>query len=176
MGEDGLSKLLGRLMDLPEINDAEPAWRNLADRAMNELRLKTEVHMGLCPLLEADWSINQDEGVIKFATDDLEAVASVQIIGTYNTMDETWLWSWANSSIVPELQRDALRLRDFGLKQGFSWFAERKLGCTEEEAWELTAIGCQLCDSQCAYRGPAGDTLVFVTFGDLSLKRNRPSL
>jgi len=158
-------------MVLPAIDSANPDWRSLADRALEELRLKTEVHMGTWPLLESDWSVDQDTGTIVFTTDEVEAVAPVQIVGTYNSTDETWLWSWANSSIVPELQRDALRVQQGGSGFEFPWLAESKLSCTEEEAWELTAVACHLCEAQGAYRGPAGETLIFMTFGDVTLHR-----
>jgi hypothetical protein len=158
-------------MDVPSIDSMNPDWRSLTDRAMEELRLKTEAHMGTWPLLESDWSVDQDEGAIVFTTDEVEAVAPVQIIGTYNIADETWLWGWANSSIVPELQRDALRLQQSAVELGFPWLAERKLACSEDEAWEMTAVACHFCGAQGAYRGPAGDTLIFMTFGNVTLQR-----
>jgi len=158
-------------MVLPAIDCETPKWRALADRAMEELRLKTEAHMGTWPLVESDWSVDQDEGVIEFTTDEVAAVAPVQIIGTYNVADETWLWGWANSSIVPELQRDSLRLQESAVELGFPWLAEPRIACSEDEAWELTAVACHLCGGQGAYRGPAGETLIFMTFGNVTLQR-----
>lgn len=45
----------------------------------------------------------------------------------------------------------------------------RKLTCSEDEAWQLTALACKLNEAQGAYRGPAGTTLVFMTFGTVTL-------
>ena len=43
--------------------------------------------------------------------------------------------------------------------------------CTEEQAWEFTAVAARLGDANGAYRGPAGTTLVFMTFGQVSLSK-----
>jgi hypothetical protein len=47
----------------------------------------------------------------------------------------------------------------------------QKLECTEDEAWEFTALACKLGNAQGGYRGPMGPTLVFMTFGKVSLSK-----
>ena len=42
---------------------------------------------------------------------------------------------------------------------------------SEDEAWEFTALACQLCRAQGAYRGPAGTALVYMTFGEVTLSK-----
>ncbi|HFD3738453.1 TPA: DUF6882 domain-containing protein, partial [Pseudomonas aeruginosa] len=41
----------------------------------------------------------------------------------------------------------------------------------EYDAWQLTALACELNNQQGVYRGVAGHTLVFMTFGDVSLQQ-----
>jgi hypothetical protein len=142
----------------------------LLDESVEELRLKNEAHDAAWRLSEADWSIDQESGTVIFKlSDGLTAICPVQIIGTYNTLDATWLWSWANSSVVAALQQNALQVEEFGQKNGFEPLTIRKLACTEQQAWDLTALACKLCEAQGAYRGSVGDTLVFMTFGEVRL-------
>ncbi|HJQ31492.1 MAG TPA: hypothetical protein VJ866_04920 [Pyrinomonadaceae bacterium] len=42
---------------------------------------------------------------------------------------------------------------------------------TEEDAWAMTAPGVKLCGEQGAYRGPAGETKVFIAFGPVTMKK-----
>jgi hypothetical protein len=47
----------------------------------------------------------------------------------------------------------------------------RKLNCDEADCWEFTALACQLCKAEGAYRGPGGTTLVFMTFGKITMSK-----
>ena len=137
---------------------------------MEELRLKTAGHDGVWHLGECDWDVDQDAGTLIFTrAGGLTATCSVQIIGTYNTDDGTWLWGWDHPSVDPPLQEHAKRLRQYGEEHGIAALTTRKLECDEAEAWEFTALACKLCDAQGGYRGPAGSTLIFTTFDDVQL-------
>jgi hypothetical protein len=39
------------------------------------------------------------------------------------------------------------------------------------DAWRMTALANRLCGSNGAYRGPAGKTIVFMTFGEIQLEK-----
>jgi hypothetical protein len=47
--------------------------------------------------------------------------------------------------------------------------AQAKLSCDEAECWTIAAMACKLGGAQGAYRGPAGPTLVFMTFDQVRL-------
>jgi hypothetical protein len=143
--------------------------RTLIDRSVEELRLKTEAHDTAWQIGEAAWELDQDTGLITFTGDKLVATAPAQVIGTYNTDDGTWLWSWDNPSIEAKLQDHALKVREHGQQHNVAALTTRKLDCSEEQAWEWTALACHLSEAQGAYRGPAGSTLVFMTFGKVTL-------
>lgn len=154
-------------------NSDHPAFKFLLERSMNELQAKTAAHDASWHLAEADWSVDQDTGEIVFdAPNGVVATAPVQIIGTYNSIDGTWLWSWDNPSIEPELQSHALQVRDYGEKHEIDQLTTRKFACTEDDAWLLTALACKLCGAQGAYRGPADSTFIFMTFGAVSIQKN----
>jgi hypothetical protein len=151
----------------------------LLDRSMEELRIKTAAHDGAWQLGKADWDIDQDAGTIVFtAPNGVVATCPVQIIGTFNTEDDSWLWGWDHPSVDPALQEHAKLCRAYGERHGIDVLTSRKLqGSSEDDAWQLTALACKLADAQGGYRGPMGSTRVFVTFGAPSLskrKRGRP--
>src|SRR4029077_3575387 len=117
-----------------------------------ELRLKTQAHDAAWHLGEADWSVDQDQAQIVFDHKGITATAPVQIVGTFNSEDSTWLWGWDHPSVVPALQQHARRVREYGAEHGISQLTTRKLACTENQAWEFAALACKLCGAQGAYR------------------------
>lgn len=151
---------------------SEPSeFKTLLEQSMEELRLKTAAHDATWHLGEADWSVNQDEGTIVFSRQNgLTVTCPVQIIGTYNTQDSSWLWGWDHPSVTLPLQAHAHQLRAYGQAHQIARLTTQKLSCTEAEAWEFTALACKLCDAQGGYRGPAGHVRVFMTFGTVSLR------
>ena len=149
------------------------ALRAEIEKAMNGLAAATAAHDGTWHLGQADWTLDQDVGDLVFTTPGIRAVAPAQIIGTYSTQDGTWLWGWDHASVVPALAEHARRVRAYGEEHGYERLTTQKLACTEHEAWELTALAFLLCRANGAYRGPAGPTLVFMTFGEVRLSKPR---
>ena len=149
-----------------------PALEPQVEKAMHHLQALTTGHDAAWQIGKADWSVDQDEGTIVFTTPSgMQAVAPVQIIGTYNTQDGSWLWGWDNPSVAEPLAAHAKKVHAYGQKNGFEVLTTRKLQCPEEQCWELTALAAMLCGAQGAYRGPAGDARVFFTFGNVTLSR-----
>jgi hypothetical protein len=150
--------------------DGQSEYDLLAQRSEEELRVRTAAHDGAWRLSEADWHIEQDAGVIEFArSDGIMARAPVQIVGTFNVDERTWLWSWDNSTILPALRQHAQIVRDYGVKHRIERLTMRKFESSLEEAWRFAAVACKLADAQGAYCGPADSTRVFMTFGAISL-------
>jgi hypothetical protein len=151
------------------MGDAE--YRALLDRSMEELRLKTGAHDAGWGLGAADWAVDQDTGLITFTGKKMVATAPAQIIATYNTQDGTWLWGWDHPSVADDMAEHARQVYEYGEQHGLTDLTTRKLECSEDEAWELTALACHLCGAQGAYRGPAGTAVVFLTFGKVTLSQ-----
>ena len=143
-------------------------------RAMEELRIKTASFDRLFQLGRADWQLDQDTGIIEFTSPKgLVATAPAQIVGSFNLDDKTWLWSWDNPSVEPALTAHAKLTQRYGQQRGIPELTTRKMVTTEEKAWEMTALTCKLGGYQGAYRGPAGQTMVFITFGDVQLQKQK---
>ncbi len=141
-------------------------------RGMEELRLKTVINIRLFQMDKAFWAVDQETGVITFTSPDgLIATAPAQIVGSFNTADNAWLWAWDNPSVFPKLRQHANLTREYGKIRKIQEFTTAKFTTTEEKCWEFTALACKLGDGQGAYRGPAGDTKVFITFGAVTLQK-----
>lgn len=111
------------------------------DKAMAALEILTGAHDRMWQIGQADWSVDQDVGTIVFnSPNGMIATAPVQIIGTYNTQDGTWLWGWDNPSLEPALTEHARKLRAYGQKRGYEVLTTRKLTCPEEQGLSLIHI------------------------------------
>lgn len=119
---------------------------------------------------EVTWDADQDTGRIRFTFKDGRiAEADFQIVGTYNTLDGTFLWGWDHPSVGKPLRKHAELAKEFGLKHALANFTQRKVECSKEQAWEFTAVAARLGKATGTYRGPAGTALVYMTFGKVQL-------
>jgi hypothetical protein len=144
----------------------------LLARSKEELAIQTRTHDNIFQLGTAAWSADLAAGTIEFTSSNgVKATASLQIIGTFNTEDSTWLWAWANNSIPSTLCNHANALKQYGEAHGVERFITRKLQCLESEAWEFTAVANKLGSGQGAYRGPDGSAFVFMTFSNVKVQR-----
>jgi hypothetical protein len=150
---------------------SEQEYSTLINSSIEELKLKTAGHQAAWGFGKFDrWSMNLDEGILIFSNlDGTTARCPAQIIGTFDSQDNTWLWSWDNPSVPDRLKKDALQVRNYGGQHGLTRLTTAKWPATESNAWEMTALATRLCGAEGAYRGPAGETFVFITFGKVEL-------
>lgn len=143
--------------------------------AWEELKLKQHANTSAWGLGTTDrWDIDLDAGVIKFSNaDGFTVVGSVQVIGTYNTLDGTWLWGWDHPSVSPPQARAACLARDFGKDYDLGPYTTRSLDCSEDDAWRFTALALYLSAGAGAYRGPAGSTYIYMTFSEVKIMQAR---
>ncbi|TGX55257.1 hypothetical protein E5A73_06275 [Sphingomonas gei] len=136
------------------------------------MQLKTEAAMGLWGLGSGEsWAADLEAGTITFVNArGWEITAPVQVVGTLNTTDGTWLWGWDHPSVPAPVSGHAGLVRDFGAKHGLEALTTRMIEASEADGWTFAALACYLAGAQGAYRGPAGDALVFMTYGEVSIR------
>lgn len=135
----------------------------------------TEIHSNTWHLGEEDnWNVDQEVGTLELDfADGTVATAPVQLIGTYNDEDGSFLWGWDHPSIEPELQKTAHLVKAFAEKHNFEELLDRKVTCSEERAWEYTALAMRISEANCAYRAEASPgTIVFMNFGEVALSKD----
>ena len=141
--------------------------------AREGLALQTSTHAATWHLgQESNWAADLDAGTITFnLPDGVTAVAPIQVVGTYNASDSTFLWGWDHPSVPLPLRRHAQLAKDWGRENRLANFTTRLVPCSEEEAWGFVAVANRLATSNGVYRGPAGVSRVFMTFGEVKLER-----
>ena len=163
-----LNRLFGRKNKLPY----PPALASQVAGGMESLKVLMSIHDRLFQISKAGWSVNQDAGTIIFTSPaGVRAIAPVQIIGTYNTQDGTWLWGWDHPSVEGPLAKHAKDLFAYGQENNFELLTNRKLTCPEEQCLELAALACMVCNAQGVYCGEAGTAKIFFAFGKVSLNK-----
>lgn len=142
-------------------------------QSMEGLRLQTAAHSSTWHLgQEQQWHVDQDTATIEFRfADGTVATAPVQIVGTFDPMDSTFLWGWDHPSIDSSLRVHAELVRDYGQRHNVARFTTRKLVCTEQQAWEFAAVAVRLGHANGGYRANSGGPWVYMTFGEITLKK-----
>lgn len=117
----------------------------------------------------ASWTVDQQAGVIRWSFPDKEVEAPVQIIGSHDPRAGSWLWAWANESVVPPLRRDAERARAWGEANGQASLTVPRIDADEATAMLLTTVVFRMANASGFYRGPAGPSVVYMTFGVVTI-------
>lgn len=165
-----LAQRLGSLGAEVQLDDpaAGTPGHALLAQAMEWLRAQTQRQGQAWGLgTEVAWNLDMHAGSLRLTFEDgRELVCPVQVVGTYNTADGSFLWGWEHPSVPAPLRRAAQRLREHGAAQGIERCTTRKLACSEAEAWAWTAAAARLDAAAGAYRGRAGEAWVYMSFGE----------
>lgn len=146
------------------------------EAAKHGLIQQTSVHATTWHLGEEDrWSADLDDGTITLHfKNGMVASASIQVVGTYNRSDGTFLWGWDHPSVPENLRHHAQLVQAWGDENKIAAFTTRKVQCSEDDAWAFAAVANRLGNANGVYRGPDGTALVFMTFGEIQLKTSDP--
>jgi hypothetical protein len=143
-------------------------------QSLEGLKTQTQAHSATWHLgEEEEWFVDQDQGLIRFTfSDGTLAEAPVQIVGTFSPEDNTFLWAWDHPSVNEALRKNARLVYEFGVEHQVPEYISSKVSCTEEDAWEFTALAVRLAEANGAYRGNAGGPWVYMTFGQVRLSKH----
>ncbi|HOY24205.1 MAG TPA: hypothetical protein PK002_13715 [Cellvibrio sp.] len=124
---------------------------------------------------EESWAADLELGEITFTfSNGNVATTDIQVVGTYNTEDGSFMWAWDHPSVPEQLRAHSLLARQWGEENKQVNFTQRKVQCSENEAWEFSAVTNRLANANGVYRGPAGTALVFFTLGEIKLEKKTP--
>jgi hypothetical protein len=115
------------------------------------------------------WGLDQRTGIITWTFPDKTASAPAQIIGSYDPSAASWLWAWANESILPDMSRDSCTIRDWAEAHGQLALTEPKIEADEEKAATLAALAVRITRATGFYRGTGGAAIPIITFGAVTL-------
>ncbi len=115
------------------------------------------------------WGLDQRTGVISWTFPHGWASAPAQIIASYNPSAGSWLWSWANQSILPGLARDSHAVREWGAANGVAVLTQPKVDADDETAASLAALAVRITRATGFYRGTGAAAIPIITFGVITL-------
>ncbi|MCX4785585.1 MULTISPECIES: DUF6882 domain-containing protein [unclassified Streptomyces] len=115
------------------------------------------------------WDLDQTTGIITWTFPDKTATAPAQILGSFSPGSGSWLWAWANKSILPDMSRDARRFRDWAEANGHPALAQPEINADEQGASTLVALAVRVTGAAGYYKGPGGNSAVIITFGPVTL-------
>lgn len=109
---------------------------------------------------EADWLFDQDAGTITFGG---ERACPAQLLGTVVDRSGSWLWAWANDSVVASVAEDARTLQRIGEADSVTAFVTAELSLSNDLPGEVLAlIACELVGADAYYRGPYAGGAAFI--------------
>jgi len=154
----------------------EPAPKDFPkflDQCLEEFTKQQKAHSDKWGIDDCEtWSVEQATGTIIFTNTrkgHKKVVGKVQIIGSFNSDDNSWRWAWANKTVKEDLQKDALTLKEYGEKNKLKQLTKETWEGEMNDGWKMTALAVKLLKADCAYRGPAGKLYVFMTIRDLKV-------
>ncbi|MFE4546858.1 DUF6882 domain-containing protein [Streptomyces sp. NPDC056785] len=115
------------------------------------------------------WDLNQRTGEIKWTFPDRVATAPAQILGSYNRSTSSWMWAWANDSILPSMSRDAEKVRAWAAAHGHSGLGLPRVEVDEETAGTIAAVALRITGAAGFYRGGGRTAFPVITFGPVTL-------
>ncbi|WP_236653345.1 DUF6882 domain-containing protein [Streptacidiphilus melanogenes] len=116
------------------------------------------------------WDLDQRTGVITWTFPDRTAAAPAQILGSFAPGAGSWMWAWANRSLLPEMSRDSRRFCDWAEANGHPGLAQPKIDADEQAASTLAALAFRVTRATGFYKGPgANSSYVVITFGAVTL-------
>lgn len=140
------------------VSDCYAYLNDVQDRAKEEFRLGSYQRF--------HW--NQERGTLVFSDVRIaKVVAAVQLVGSISKRSGTWLWSWDNSTVLPNMKDRIDEVREFGERHGLEELTTAKWSAKEEDGWAMTAITAKLLKAKGAYRSPDDNGLSFFIFTNI---------
>ena len=152
-------------MDLP-YRDGSDAYGQDLEKFLTEcMTLATERHMEWrkkhAGVLGGSWGFDGKTGLLSFTFAGIGVSYAAQVVGSWSEKTQTFLWSWANSCVPPELAQAAEKVKAVGEERGCPLLTERKLDCDENLAMSLASAVSVMTDLPICYRAPGRDGLYF---------------
>ena len=114
------------------------------------------------------WDYLQADGQLRFSKGGVAKVAAdAQLLGSYSTYSDSWMWSWANSTVDSAVKKDIAKVREFGRAKGFRELMEPKFESDEAHVWKLVAAAAQIVGAKSAFRGRIDDGWVYFLITDI---------
>lgn len=114
------------------------------------------------------WDYDQATGELIFSDKGIaKLITKFQAVGSLSKISKTWLWSWANPSILENVKNEIYQVKEFGEQLGLKELTTAKWKADEIDAWAMTNITGRILEAKGAYRCPDETGYLFVVFTDV---------
>src|SRR5690348_12820127 len=117
----------------------ESAYSELMQKATAYLRRRNEEARGtwsLGSLPRFDW--DQQKGQLSFSRDGrVSIVADIQFVGSWSQTANTWMWAWANDSVLESMKREVQEVLEFGRLNDLEELTNPVWKGPIEAAWDM---------------------------------------
>ena len=141
------------------------------ERAAFEADMKNQVFNTMLGPTYKDWSVDLAECVIRFDCGNRLLSSPVQIVGTYDETDGSFLWGWDNPSVPVEVTKAALLAKRFGEKHGIADFSNPMVKCPPDQSWIFLAVALYLYGGQAAFEGRMPPQRIFFALDEVSIQK-----
>ena len=154
----------------PLMEARSASWQPLLSDAIPELQAKQDHLKEQYGFSEHErWDWDQEKSDIVFSNAGIPAlIARIQFVGSISTVSDTWMWSWANSSLNSNIFRDLLTVTTYGETEDFANLTVPLWPAAEVDGWEMTAVAAKILNAQGAYRTPGETGFTFMLLDGVS--------
>ena len=166
-----MKKIFASLLSLFITNsNASDSWGDFVTTAHNSLSAKQDALMAEYKIGKHerfDW--DQENGTLIFSNDGVKAViAKVQFVGSISNKSDTWLWSWANSTVLDNVKDQMHRVKKYGQSKGYDALINEKWSADEIDGWEMTSITSHILNAKGAYRTADKTGFTYMVITDIN--------
>lgn len=111
-----------------------------------------------------------DAGILRI---DNELAFPFQVLGTQSDNTLTWLWAWSeeHADVQPDLLTAAMKLKEWGLKNGIEEFYIPEVDIQRADGMMISLIAAEVGKASCFYRDAYEGGAVFVLLSGTGIDR-----
>lgn len=118
------------------------------------------------------WDYYQESAQLVFSGSERpDLVADVEFVGTLSTASDTWMWSWANFSLLEPVRSRIEAVRDFGEEHGYPLLTVPKWKAYLQDGWHMTALALDVLGGMGVYRAPSDNGFIFMVVMSAQLRK-----
>jgi len=116
------------------------------------------------------WVLDQGVGRVTWSFEDHIASAPAQILGSWSSEVQSFVWSWDNASIAEPLCETAATVRAFGAEHDIGALTASPLSLDEAQVRDVVALAFRVGRCTGLYHPFDGRLATYMAFGEVTLE------
>ena len=133
----------------------EQSYASLREK---QLQLIEEYHLGDY----SRYAFDQQRGIIQFSNDEHDIYFKAIFIGTWSDKSQTWMWAWANPSLLSCTRAHSAALKRLAFITKNTDFYHEVIPGSEVIAHAMTSVAVDYLNAMGMYISPEGQNKVFM--------------